>query len=451
MKVTYLQSAAILVEDEDQSVLCDPWLLDGAYYGSWCHYPEPDYEPEDFHEVDYIYVSHVHPDHFHPESMRRLDTDTPVLIHDYRWDYLREAIEGLGFEVIELPHGEPFALGDDWHINVFAADGCDPEACGNFFGCTWYDEQAETPGSTQVDSMAVIDNGEQTLVNTNDCPFEMARPTFERIKAAYGDVDVLCHQYSAAQFYPQAMIDYTHEEKLSASREVILEKHRLAERFVDLFEPEYYMPFAGEYVLAGSLAHLNEYTANPPREQAYDYFTSNIDPDEHQCVFLNTGEYLDVADGSVSQPFQPSDPEQKEAYIREVLAERTFTYEHDPIPGVDELQSYVPDAYERLEDKRETIGFRSPTRVLIPLVDDTTLEVTLDGDGYRYLSDRDVDLDEYDRYVKMVLDPRLLRRIFEGPHEAYWADAKIGSHIGIGKDPDVYERGLYNCMSAFYS
>lgn len=451
MKVTYLQSAAILIEDEERSVLCDPWLLDGAYYGSWCHYPPPNYEPEDFHDVDYIYLSHVHPDHFHPESMRRLDTDTPVLIHDYRWDYLSEAIEELGFEVIELPHGEPLDLGGDWHINVFAADGCDPEACGNFFGCTWYDDQAETPGSTQVDSMAVLENGEHTLVNTNDCPFEMALPTFERITATYDDVDVLCHQYSAAQFYPQAMIDYSHEEKVEASREVILEKHELAERFVDLFEPEYYMPFAGEYVLAGSLAHLNEYTANPPREQAYDYFTSNIDPDDHQCVFLNSGEYLDVAEDRLSQQFQPPDPEKKEAYIRDVLAEREFAYESDPMPELSDLKSAVPEAYDSLEDKRETIGFQSPTRVLIPLVDDVTLVVSLDGDGVEYRSDREIDLDEYERYVKMVLDPRLLARIFAGPHEAYWADAKIGSHIGIAKDPDIYERGLYNCMSAFHT
>ncbi|MFC7138114.1 MBL fold metallo-hydrolase [Halobaculum litoreum] len=72
MKVTYLESAAILIETEDAEILCDPWLLDGAYYGSWAHYPEPSFEPEDFAHVDYIYVSHVHPDHFHPPTLDRL-------------------------------------------------------------------------------------------------------------------------------------------------------------------------------------------------------------------------------------------------------------------------------------------------------------------------------------------------------------------------------------------
>jgi UDP-MurNAc hydroxylase len=106
MQVTYLESAAILIEDDDTSVLCDPWLLDGAYYGLWAHYLEPEFEPEDFNDVDYIYISHIHPDHFDPDTLERMDTDIPVLIHDYRWDYLRSAIEEIGYEVIELPHNE---------------------------------------------------------------------------------------------------------------------------------------------------------------------------------------------------------------------------------------------------------------------------------------------------------------------------------------------------------
>ncbi|MFC7138115.1 hypothetical protein ACFQRB_19835 [Halobaculum litoreum] len=186
-----------------------------------------------------------------------------MLIHDFRWDYLRDAIADLGFEVIELPHAERFDLGGDSDIAIHAADGCDPELCGNFFGCTWYDTDADRPGSTQVDTMAVITDGDEVLVDTNDCPYSIAQPTCERIKAEYGEVDMLCHQYSAAQFYPQAVTNYDHEHKIAERDRVIQEKFELALNFIDLFDPSYYLPFAGEYVLAGDLAHLNQYTANP--------------------------------------------------------------------------------------------------------------------------------------------------------------------------------------------
>lgn len=448
MRVTYLESAAVLVEDEHTKILCDPWLVDGAYYGSWAHYPEPDFEPEDFDDVDYIYISHIHPDHFDPTTLKRMDDDIPVLIHDYRWDYLRDAIEELGFEVTELPHDERTHLADGMHINVLAADGCDPELCGNFFGCSWYDTKADETGSTQVDSMAVIDNGEYTVVNTNDCPYPIAESSCRKIAEDYGDVDLLCHQYSAAQFYPQAVTNYGHEEKLEECDRVIQEKHELALNFIDMFEPDYYMPFAGEYVLAGDLAHLNQYTANPPREKAKAFFEEHA-RDESECVFLNSGELLDLATGEPSAEFEPIDQREKQRYIENVLAEREFDYEADPVPTLGELQSYVPYAYENLEDKREQIGFNTDTTVLIPLVEEVCLELSMDGSGYRFVADARPD--DYGAWVKLDVDPRLLKRLFEGPHEAYWADAKIGSHVGISKEPDIYERGLYNCLGSFHA
>ncbi|ELY56524.1 Zn-dependent hydrolase of the beta-lactamase fold-like protein [Natronococcus amylolyticus DSM 10524] len=449
MRVTYLESAAILVESEDASILCDPWLVDGAYYGSWAHYPEPEFEPEDFNDVDYIYISHIHPDHFDPDTLRRIDTDIPILIHDYRWDYLKDDIEELGYEVLELPHDERVHLTGKMHINVLAADGCDPELCGNYFGCSWYDSEADSPGSTQVDSMAVIDDGEFTIVDTNDVPFAMAESSCRKVKHDYGEVDLLCHQYSAAQFYPQAVTNYSHEKKIRERDRVIREKHELALDFIDVFEPAYYMPFAGEYVLAGDLAHLNEYTANPPREEALDFFEHAVDPDDHECVFLNSGEYIDLETGERSSPFEPADPEEKQRYITEELAERSFDYEANPIPSLSALQAYVPYAYESLEQKRKKIDYSSDTTVLISMVDDVYLEVSMNGGGYRYVSEPDLDF--YSGYVKMDIDPRLLKCLFEGPHSAYWADAKIGSHLGISKQPDIYERGLFLCLGSFHA
>lgn len=447
MRATYLSSAGVLIDDGETSVLCDPWILDGAYYGSWAHYPPLDVEPEDFDDVDYIYISHIHPDHFHPESLERMNRDIPVLIHDYRWDYLRDAVERLGFEAVELPHGERTHLAGDVHINVLAADGCDPELCGNFFGCSWYDSEAEKTGSTQVDSMAVIDDGEHVVVNTNDCPFPIAEPTCRQIISEYGDIDLLCHQYSAAQFYPQAVTNYDHETKIAERDRVIREKHELALKFLDLFEPSYYMPFAGEYVLAGDLAELNEYTANPPREDARDFFVEHAGANAGEPVFLNSGEHIDLRDGSRSAPFEPVDEEAKQEYLETVLAERSFAYEEDPMPSVPTLKQYVPHAYRNLESKRERIGFESDTVVYVSLGEGEYVTVPMNGDGCTFTSDPDHDV----AYVQFDLDPRLLRRLFEGPHSAYWADAKIGSHLGIRKEPDVYERGLYNCLGAFHA
>ena len=447
MQVTYLSSAAILVETDNAKLLCDPWLEDGAFYGSWCHYPPLEAGPDDFDDVDGIYISHIHPDHFDPATLRQFDTDIPVYVHDYRWDYLREEIGALGFDVIELDHDSRTHLAGDLHINILAADACDPEICGNYFGCSWVEGNPEL-GSTQVDSLAAIDDGEHVVVNMNDCPYPMVETSMREVNERYGEVDLLCHQYSAAQFYPQCMLDYSHEEKLEAREQVIMEKHELATQFVDLLEPAYYLPFAGEYVLAGDLATLNQYTANPPRIEAYEWFERNV-PDDHECVFLNSGEHIDLATGRVSEPFEPIDQETKQAYIETVLAERSLTYEDAPLPEREELYDRLPAAYESFEANRQSVGFETDTTVLVSLLDDEYVELAFDGEGYQLVESPD--LDQYDGYVRVEVDPRLLNWLLQGTEKAHWSDAKIGSHLGIAKQPDIYERQLYNCLGSFHA
>lgn len=447
MQVTYLSSAAILVETDDATLLCDPWLEDGAFYGSWGHYPPLEANPDEFDDVDGIYISHIHPDHFDPATLRQFDTDIPVYVHDYRWDYLREEIGALGFDVIELDHDARTHLAGDLHINILAADACDPEICGNYFGCSWVEGNPEL-GSTQVDSLAAIDDGEHVVVNMNDCPYPMVETSMREVKERYGDVDLLCHQYSAAQFYPQCMLDYSHEEKLEARDRVILEKHELATQFVDLLEPDYYLPFAGEYVLAGDLAPLNQYTANPPRIEAYEWFERNVS-DDHECVFLNSGEHIDLAADRISEPFEPIDQETKQEYIETVLAERPLAYEDAPLPEREELYDRLPAAYESFEANRRSVGFETDTTVLVSLLDDEYVELTFDGEGYQLVESPD--LDQYDGYVRVEVDPRLLNWLLQGTEKAHWSDAKIGSHLGIAKQPDIYERQLYNCLGSFHA
>ena len=39
MKIKYMSSASVLIQDEDSSILTDPWFIDGEFYGSWHNYP----------------------------------------------------------------------------------------------------------------------------------------------------------------------------------------------------------------------------------------------------------------------------------------------------------------------------------------------------------------------------------------------------------------------------
>ena len=57
MKLTYHNSAAVVIEEKDTKILIDPWFVDGEYFGSWGIYPPYDFRPEIFDDVDFTITS----------------------------------------------------------------------------------------------------------------------------------------------------------------------------------------------------------------------------------------------------------------------------------------------------------------------------------------------------------------------------------------------------------
>ena len=135
MKITHLASASVLIEHKNTKILTDPWLVGDEYYGSWSHYPKLNLDISKLDDIDYIYVSHIHGDHMSIDTIKQLNKDIPILIHNYDSKFVKSILERLGRKVIELDHGEEFNCGEDLNIRIYAADDCDPEVCFKFFGC----------------------------------------------------------------------------------------------------------------------------------------------------------------------------------------------------------------------------------------------------------------------------------------------------------------------------
>ena len=135
MKITHLQSSTQIINLDGIKILTDPWLTDGEYYGSWYHYPP--FGESNIAELsyDFIYVSHIHPDHLSESTFKKLPYKKPVLIHSFESKFLKRRLEMFGFQVIECDHGIPFKLPNGGCVTIYAADNCDPELCGKFFGC----------------------------------------------------------------------------------------------------------------------------------------------------------------------------------------------------------------------------------------------------------------------------------------------------------------------------
>jgi UDP-MurNAc hydroxylase len=298
--------------------------------------------------------------------------------------------------------------------------------------------------------MAVFDNENEVIVNTNDCPYLLSNETASIIKSQYQKIDMLLVGYTSASAFPQCF-NISEDQK-------ILEKKRLqnmyveyAEKYVKLFNPQFFFPFAGRYALAGKLAQLNIFKGAYELEEAYEYFLKSykINLEKNKCIILNSGENFDISSGKSSKNYKPINLEQKNSYIENVLSTKKLDYEYENQPTIEEIISKIPQAYSHFEMKRKQLQFSSDTKIIIKISNSQNILISCEGGGFKLISDKD--LVEITNFVKMELDLRLLKWILDGPRFAVWNNAEIGSHIKYQRNPEKYERGLYYCLSYFHS
>jgi UDP-MurNAc hydroxylase len=420
MKVKFLRSATAIIETSDARILMDPWLIDGAYYGSWSHFPAYQWDDADFAGLTHIYVSHVHPDHFDKATMLRLDKRLPVLIHRFHSPFLKSNIEALGFKVIELAHSERYEIGDT-DLAIYAADDCDPDVCGKFFSCK---ALLSTRGSTQIDSLIEIGDRKHRIINTNDCPYPLAKHVIDRIPSP----DLLMTSYGAAGPFPQCFANLSHVDKVEQAEKLKWRMLDQAISFARHLKPALTFPFAGQYVLSGRLASLNQYLGLPEVDEIHD----RMEQADIPTVKIMRGATYDLATGKSDLAYVPIDVTAKKNHIRDVLSSRPFEYDDDPGTSPELLDDLVRRARERLESKRKEQLIVSPTTVI--------------ANGYELPMGDIPD----GSYIKMDVEPKLFARIMRGPKFAHWNNAEIGSHIRYDRKPDVFDRGIDNLMSFFH-
>ncbi|MDF2178307.1 MBL fold metallo-hydrolase [Aliiglaciecola sp. CAU 1673] len=440
--VQHLQSATQILDLNGVRILTDPWLTEGEYHGSWFHYPPfPESKLADL-EYDYIYVSHIHPDHLSEKTFKHLPHKKPVIIHKFKSVFLKRKIESFGFEVIECENAEKFFFDSDSFIQIFAADNCDPELCGKFFGCA--DLEIDY-SKTNIDTLALFSSGDKRILNLNDCPFELAKAAILANKLDE-EIDLLLVGYAGAGPYPQCFTFSSLEEKKKAIEGKEKQFICQAVNFVKLIRPKQFMPFAGTYILGGKLHTLNVSRGVPNIQLAL----ANIEIEVgtlSQGVLLQQREVLDLNNNSKDASLVLSHPSFDEFMNR--ISTLPYDYENNLDVDEDVLDENMALAYERFLKMANGIGFTTQTRVMFSFGQDEEYVFSM-TESPQKLPVKDIKPLEKEPFVRIALDVRLLDLLLKGPRYAHWNNAEIGSHLHFERVPDVFERGLYHCLYFFH-
>lgn len=445
MRIRKLGSATVLVETNDSRILCDPWLLDGAYYGSWCNFPPINIEEYDLSNIDYVYISHIHPDHFDAKTMEKIDRSTPVLIHRYHKNFLKRNIEKIGFDVIELDNAHPFKISEKTKITIYAADNCDPSICGKMFGCI----DKDLKGSMQLDSLCVIEDGDYTLVNTNDCIFEIAEQALNEVKRSHPKIDFALVGYTTASLYPHCMMSYD-----SLEMEISIQRSRAkgltsAQKTLEALSPRFFMPFAGTFILGGYNYKKNKYLPMPELQDAAKYLQEELYKSKihSKPVLLNYNEFFDLKIDEPSMTYLPVSKVDRTDYIENQAKFFKYHFEDDRHPSDSDIFHLIVKAMPSFKRKQLEVGYFKDINLIFDLPSGSFVVFNL-----LELKPYQVEcIDGIKKFQRYKIDPRLLKRVLSGPHMANWNNIEVGAHLEFDRKPDVYLHELHILLNSLHT
>ena len=437
MKIEFLKSACYLLTGKNKNVLVDPWLVDGEYYGSWYHYPQFNLSKFIKRKIDYIYISHIHPDHFSKLTLKKLNKNIKIIILKYAKPFLRFNIESLGFKnIIELDHEKKLYIENDFFIETYAADDCDPKICQNFFKCHFFQSKV---GTNQIDSLSVFSINGKKILNVNDCPIELTERVVNKIKKKHKTIDLLLTGYAGAGPFPQCF-SYS---KNKLKQYMIKKQEKFinqATKYIEISKPKYVIPFAGTYYLGSKMYSLNKYRGVPTRFEGKNLIIKKIKSKKikTKIFLLKTFGAFDLNDYKINDELK-SEEVFFDKKMKNYLSKKKLDYQLENIPNYRYLIGLLHNASNSLFKKIKNMNLFSKTLVAIKLNSKKYFVINLYNNQYNIFN-----FSEFSRkkYVILDLDKRLLVKILRGPKFAHWDNADIGSHIKYERKPDSYDRAL---------
>ena len=238
MKFTFIANACgIFTFSSGTRLLMDPWLDNGVFEGSWCHYPPVKTSHQDLQEVDAIYLSHIHPDHY-DERFFAYPKDIPIFILKSKYNFLFKNLTNKGYtNVIEIESGVPYPFMEAI-LTIFSP----------FTSHVFHNSEI----GNLIDSALIVEDKDGTCAfNANDNTPDIE--SCKILRKRFGSFNLAMINYNAAGPYPSCFRNLSDNAKISAHNSVLDKNISHLIECCNVLNPKVILPFAGAYL---SLIHI---------------------------------------------------------------------------------------------------------------------------------------------------------------------------------------------------
>jgi len=336
MKFLNIGGATGILEHRGKRMMFDPWMDDGIFHGAWYHYPPSQVKIEDVGKLDYLYISHIHEDHCSAGTIRHLNPDLEVILMDMEPHFVLNFLKMNGFKfkkIHQIKPQTPTQIAPDLTVDMITADPAHDL-------------------SYRIDSGLVLNWDGFIIYNSNDCsPYEGG---MEYIKKTYKHIDFALLPYAGGSGYPACYTNLSADEMRADNKRIY---NAAIEGFVSAVKrlgPSYAMPFADQYVIAGSRSHLNEFLSHPPDGGAA--FRALKDTGlQGRSLLLNSGQTydFDAKKKIPDEPFKFHTDEDKETYVETDLKDKLYDFEKIEMSNSVSVERLISYARARLWGMQE--------------------------------------------------------------------------------------------------
>jgi hypothetical protein len=357
--------------------------------------------------------------------MEQINHKPMILVAENSWIQLSTSIINIAkdrAEIRVLKSGEKLSLNSkEFSITLFCSDHCDPIACGKAIPCF-----SNHPKFRAIDSVALLEDQQSRIANFNDAVSSNLDTHLQKMGIK---VDTVMGVFSAAGSFPQCQIGLNQGQVDLAKDGFVTNALKRLVLVADRLSAKYIFPFAGQYVLIGDKAKLNENRAVITAAEAKDKLVKLTDK---QVISLNPNESVEFHMGEISSignPYIEPTEQFRNNYLKEYENEKYF-YEKRDLEAIDllQLEKNLEIASKKIskdlfEDLNYTISLRT-----------TNSDFRWDLNFHKDLQ-WGKELNQLENYCEIYLDLRLLdgcirkSSSYGGFTSMHWNQAHIGSHL----------------------
>lgn len=418
--INLLSHATLSIEYNGFKLVTDPWLDGPAFLDAWTQYPPPTCDTNTVaSDTDAIWITHEHPDHLNPRTLDHFSNETPIYLPELNYRRLSTRLRGLGFEnVHSLPTDTPYQLTDDIEAACFESN------------------------STWNDSILALNCGGFKILNFNDAGLNW------KVNRAIPDADLIAAGFaSGASGYPITWNHLDVEQKTQMIQDRNEQCLQQCERFVEMFDAEYLLPFAKffELVQPEHKPYRELIEKNRPSDVA-EYL------DYHKVTVLDLlpGEIWHGKDDSIER--RPNREQFFDEEFKEQYLQNTFESQE---PVVDEPFNLT---HSELATYFESLG----NSELVSKIEDFALTLSLTGENENFnalIRIRGGNIEyrptgepisigelEAENHVTMSCPAELVQYVVR--NDRSWDDIHVGYWCNFDRHPDEYNLEFWRLLHA---